>query len=93
MLGVRKEMKLTKRDKQILLDAAQLIATGKVRCSCDAVAFAEVGHCGDTQLKIEYGCFYEKEPYMFWGLSTERKDSRRILMLLLFREVGLENVI
>lgn len=80
--------KLTREEKDRLLNAAELIATGRSRFSCDAVL-----NSGSFSLLSKYESFYEKIDVCFWGVDSDvwphEARNRRILMILLFREVGL----
>lgn len=79
---------MTRKEKKALLDAAELIATGWCRFSCDAIY--RVG-----LIPYQYSRFYGQEHGSLWkGLLRYegRFRSRRILMILLYREVGLEGI-
>lgn len=83
---------MTHKEKKALLDAAELIATGWCRFSCDAIYRALHR---DGRIPYQYSRFYGQEYSGLWKglLKHEGKfQGRRILMILLFREVGLEGI-
>lgn len=86
-------MKLTKKDKAILLKAAGRIFTGRNLHSCCAIT--DVGLEGCFQLRREYREFYEKGDGYWWEIENEADEDAqdwRILLLLWFREVGPEGI-
>lgn len=87
---------MTRKEKKALLDAAELIATGAEYYSCNAIASV----CGENK-SLAYGHFYQKDSTTSWmdlpdltvavpGWSVDK--SWRILLILWFREVGLEGI-
>lgn len=114
---------MTKRDKDILLQAAEMVHLGRERYSCIAIgrqAWDEDYDFGETNsimytdapLAQAYAEFYGFEASQNWYIDewikeetvhqrerwgsylTKNKDSKdwRIMLLLWFREVGLEGV-
>lgn len=84
-------MKLTKKEKQILADAAELIETNKTRFSCIAINRAAKTFC---PLKAAYCNFYKKHHIKPWfmgegsGANPSILRSWRVMLLLWYREVG-----
>lgn len=90
---------MTKKDKATLLKAACRIACGQSHYSCVAIATAgDAPAVLKSRLVREYGEFYEKAFYLPWFGVTVNENERsrirnqRILLLLWFREVGLEGI-
>lgn len=78
---------MTRKEKKALLDAAELIATECEYFSCSAIGFR------GNPLRRDYGRFYDKKDCDGWGVGMSREDTfRRILLILWFREVGLEGI-
>lgn len=84
-------MKLSKKDKAAILEAAELIATGDSLYSC--LALVDTG--GGDGLVVNYAKFYGKTPFGYWlgddDLWVEHlpeRVSRRILMILFFLEAA-----
>lgn len=87
---------MTHKEKQLLLDAAELIATRRRQYSCFAIflSFNSDEICR-SRLRDKYAKFYDKNPLEYWGINDEdwrEAQNLRILMLLWFREVGLEGI-
>jgi hypothetical protein len=79
---------MTRKEKKALLDAAELIATYKSRYSCCAINEAE----GALDLSCKYSAFYgQRGAFWEFGDCGDRVGCR-ILLVLLFREVGLKGI-
>jgi hypothetical protein len=83
--------KLSKREKAALTVAAKEIA---VYGGWSCIEVRRAGGCG---LRDMYAWFYDKHPEFGWGISAgpypdKTQDGWRILLILLFREVGLNGI-
>jgi hypothetical protein len=83
---------MTKEDKATLLKAAKLIFSGKESWSCRAIY-----HLDNPKLSDNYAHFYNRSPNDSWDLMEQEPDDKdrigwRIMLLLWFREVGLEGI-
>jgi hypothetical protein len=91
---------VTRKDKATLLKAACRIACGQSYYSCVAIASTE----GEStyfvsSLVRDYARFYNKHTFLTWfdDFAADEETitclrNQRILLLLWFREVGLEGI-
>lgn len=93
---------MTRKEKQIVYKAAEMIATNKELFSCNALAKADLGlpggvsiereafSFGDSKMRDRYSSFYKKNPNDLWidgdPFGRISYGGLRILMLALFAE-------
>ncbi len=87
---------MTKR--QMINRAIEYILEQSNHCSCTAINKAQNGgeHGTSTNLENEYAMFYDQRMFRWPGLEYgdrgHKSQEHRIMLLLLFAEVGLEGL-
>jgi hypothetical protein len=91
---------MTKRNKAKLLKAADVVLVKGCKMSCNAVAQADGYVCySSSPLCKEYTQFYNRYkshgPFWAYGYTTlidKKRQEHRAMLILWFREVGLEGI-